>query len=1651
MKRKRLISCSLILLIPLLLAGIIGLSIYFEDLPNHISQHETFVLGQNRLTPGSQAALRVVVRDSKDGSPLPNSSIEVALQPQDGGRAQVVFQGQTDAQGTANVSFNVPADAAANQTLIVKTHSKLGSDTVERPVTLERDYRILVTTDKPIYQPGQVIHLRALALSTFDLTPANAQEIEIIIADGKGNKVFRKKLTTSAYGVAATDFQLASEVNSGAYKITAILGNTSSEKTVTVEHYVLPKFAVEMQTERTYYQPGQHVQGSLKANYFFGKPVAGGQVSVEGYTYDVQQNLVFSLQGVTDDAGNFTFEFDLPAYIAGSDLEGGLGRFYLQASVTDLAQHSETSNLSLPVSGSALVIEAIPEGGQFRPGVENILYVLVSYPNGAPANAGLSITFSDSGQTMQIETGEYGLAEVHYTPPNPWSQFTIQAQDAQGNIAQRDFYFEGEYSPDSVLLRPEKPVYQVGEAMHLTILTSQAQGTVYLDIVREGQTVSTRSVEMKDGKAEVIVDLTPDLYGTLELHAYKILSSGTITRDTRLVVVDNAAGLDLSLTPGKEIYLPGETANVDLQVNGNDGAGVQSAVGVAIVDESVFALAEQDPGFAKLYFLLEQELLQPKYDLHGFSIPELMQGTPVEDPQLRGAIEDTAQASLAAAAPKGELFSLNVNSHLDALNRANQRQGKYFANLSTVLFGIFLLLPLGVLSLSAYPLWKEKTLWRSLGAAIGLLALIILLILFWPVHNADWVRSPLERIGVFLDWLGYSGGTLLLILALLGVVGLISLIVIAWRRKDALLGWSLGLIPVFLAVMVLMVFAVTRGGNSPSNTPIIAGLIAFALLPLAFLLRSMGFAWNRQAFASLAAFFVSGLLLFATIPAVALSTSGVGSRMAAPVPAPMERLGVGGELVEEAMPLMDAGVVVKEVEKQAESTSSTSEPPRLRQYFPETMLWLPEAVTDETGRLHLDFPVADSITTWRITALASSQDGRLGSATSGLRVFQDFFIDLDLPLALTIGDQVSIPVGVFNYLTEAQTVRLELAQADWFELLDEPVKEMTIAANDISVVYFRVKAVKFGNQPFKVMALGSQMSDAIQKEVQVFPDGKQISFTQSDRLTAGAPIRQAIDIPPEAIPGTPTLQVKIYPGILSQVVEGLDSILRMPYGCFEQTSSTTYPNVLVLDYLKATNQASPEAQMKAEEYINLGYQRLTTFEVQSSGGFSLFGDPPADRMLTAYGLQEFADMSRVHDVDPALIQRAAEWLLAQQTGDGAWENDRGLVHENTWSSLGDDRLPVTAYIVWSLVEAGYGEDARTQKGLSYVRDNQSKAEDPYVVALVANALIAADLKNGGDLSSTTQAVFERLAGLAKPDGSGAYWESSVATFMGSEGQTGSIETTALAALAFLRSNTHPELGNAALTYLVRQKDNSGTWYTTQATVLALKALIQSIRAGAEQVNATVTISLNGGQALTVQVTPENFDVVQMISFEEVKPGQENLVEINVSGKGNLMYQVTGSYYLPWDQLVRYPELVDQQEPVTIDVAYDRTEIAINDTVEVKVTVSLNEPGGKVESALIDLGLPPGFSVLSEDLEALVARYNDVPQDYALPTLQRFELTGRQILIYISNLTYGNPMTFTYRLRAKFPLVAQAPASATYDYYNPEVAGEARPQVITVNP
>ena len=97
----------------------------------------------------------------------------------------------------------------------------------------------------------------------------------------------------------------------------------------------------------------------------------------------------------------------------------------------------------------------------------------------------------------------------------------------------------------------------------------------------------------------------------------------------------------------------------------------------------------------------------------------------------------------------------------------------------------------------------------------------------------------------------------------------------------------------------------------------------------------------------------------------------------------------------------------------------------------------------EMARASISIPLADSITTWRMAMLASTTRGALGSGTSSIKVFQDFFADLDLPVTLTQGDRVSIPVAVYNYSGARGDVSLKLQNDDWFSLVKD-VPEKTL-------------------------------------------------------------------------------------------------------------------------------------------------------------------------------------------------------------------------------------------------------------------------------------------------------------------------------------------------------------------------------------------------------------------------------------------------------------------------------------------------------------------------------------------------------------------------------------------------------------------------------
>ncbi len=295
-----------------------------------------------------------------------------------------------------------------------------------------------------------------------------------------------------------------------------------------------------------------------------------------------------------------------------------------------------------------------------------------------------------------------------------------------------------------------------------------------------------------------------------------------------------------------------------------------------------------------------------------------------------------------------------------------------------------------------------------------------------------------------------------------------------------------------------------------------------------------------------------------------------------------------------------------------------------------------------------------------------------------------------------------------------------------------------------------------------------------------------------------------------------------------------------------------------------------------------GYQRLVSFEVDG-GGFDWFGNPPANRTLTAYGLMEFEDMAKVHDVDPQLIERTRTWLLRQRRGDGSWANEAGMLDDGLASSVqrgGQPDLASTAYIAWAVFGGGQaaGEAPATRSYLLGV--TPQTIDDPYVLALTINALLAMETP-----PSDLAGHLDRLESLKQvsEDGKLVWWEQSQGnstTFYGS-GQAGSIETTAMASLALLRTNRSPNTARAALQWLIEQKDARGTWHSTQATILALKALLAGTEkpATAEE-SRRIEIRLGGETHREVVIPPDQSDVLQMISLSDLLlPGNDYQLEL----------------------------------------------------------------------------------------------------------------------------------------------------------------------------
>ncbi|MES2642770.1 MAG: AgmX/PglI C-terminal domain-containing protein [Myxococcota bacterium] len=674
--------------------------------------------------------------------------------------------------------------------------------------------------------------------------------------------------------------------------------------------------------------------------------------------------------------------------------------------------------------------------------------------------------------------------------------------------------------------------------------------------------------------------------------------------------------------------------------------------------------------------------------------------------------------------------------------------------------------------------------------------------------------------------------------------------------------------------------------------------------------------------------------------------------------------------------------------------------------FRDTVAWAPFVRTDATGHARVTFPLSDAVTSFRVIAEGVG-GGRVGRGEAVFASTLPFSLAVKLPVAAVKGDQLHVPLTLTNDRDTPVTVTVAAAMGEAFSAMEAP-RTVTLAARTGQTLFYDV--VAGAKVPLSFSAVSDGLTDAFTRTLTVMDAGYPRTWSASGRLDAKA--THDLDLV-GATEGSAQAWITLYPNTLTSLVDGLEGLLELPRGCFEQTSSSNYPNLLVLRYLEEHGVADAALAERSRALLEAGYDRLTGFE-SLGGGYEWFGGLPAHESLTAYGVAQFVDMRAVFPgVDDTMVRRTANWLVDRRNGAGGWKQP-----DLAKGEYGRASPAVTdAYIAWSLVGAGMG--GRLAPELDAQARLAAKTGDPYLLALATDTLLQTRPTEG-------HAAATRLARLQDADGAFRGADHSITN---SQGANLVVETTALATIALLADGRHPTQATNAAWWLLDQRDGSGRWGSTQATVLTLEAMTRFAARQPPERDGAAIVRVDG-----VEVGRLSWSARASIPPRLPIPvtGGTHTVTVTRAEGASVPYTLGAA----WS--TRSPAS-DPTVAVSITAALATDRVDMGETVRLTAHVRNVAPNGQ-PMALARIGIPAGLSVQTWQLDELRTR----------GVVDFYETGPNEVLVYFRSLAPGAAHAIPLDLLATVPGTYEAPASRAYLYYDDDKVAWAPPVRVVVS-
>ncbi len=1478
------------------------------------------------------------------------------------------------------------------------------------------DERVYLQFDKTFYKPGEDIWYKAYVLDGSTLAPSLTSTVLYVeLIDPRGSVIKKSELFVEE-GTSHGDFAIQSNMAGGLYTIRAYtrwMHNFQEEaffsKQIPVQSVVTPRLLLKLDFERKAYGKNDVVKAQLNTRNLKDEPLVHASIKA---TIKLQGNELAVQDFKTNENGEADITFQLPADLNTTD---GL----IQAIVSNNGIEESISR-SVPIVLNKIQIRFFPEGGECVAGFNSKIAFEAINEFGKGADVEGIVTDENGRKVSTFASYHLGMGA-----------FSINAEPEKK-------YFAKLTKPEGINEIFSLPASNVAglslsmESKNDSLIKAYVFSTYATQAYLVGHVhsgiVEAQKLNLKAGLNETIISTRLMPAG---IAVFTLFDSEGKESCERLIFVNPSKSLHIELSTHQKEYLPGEKVEISIKTRDALKRPVSANLSLAVVDEQLLTFADDKQDNLLSWMLLGSELKgkieepsfyfdesEPKSKkaldyllmVHGWrrftwqevSIPtQTLSYLPENNRNLSGIVLDNQNKNV-----KAEVILLELENRKRIAKLTTDKSGQFlFRNVDSSSPMLVVTKRPNVIEVNGIKStvndfdspsyrrygtrWIEPMIELEEPTSISLTQPIL------DQRNEDVnLSSDVSQLSeVVVVGYGMSAESKALGSSTSRVVrDLSSPFLLNQSVENTLAGRVAGIVISQSgqpgASTAIQLRGVSSLGNRSEPLWLINGV------PLSGGINS-NFTTGNQ----LSAAHIQSISVVKAAEAVALFGSAAAN--GAILVETKNRADYSNMRYVKAKSKYSTLVInPRSFTIAREFYSSPDKSKDARDNFKTTVFWNHSIVTDKNGEAKIQFNNNDVTSAFRITAEGITGQGLIGRKEATYHTLLPFSLDAKIPEFLGFEDTLKLPVRITNNTKDKVKAMIWIDIPPTLRTTTSLKQSIDVGANQTVTIPVSITSTSNkGKFPISISIKANKHYDEIKKTIEVHPVGFPVKASYS-----GKSLASTINITMQGVEkGSVKGEVVFVTDVLEDLFTGVDAMLREPHGCFEQVSSSTFPNILALQFLKQIGQSNSIIESRALDYIQSGYKMLKGYEI-NSGGFEWFGHPPAHEALTAFGLIEFMEMQKVFPgVDQRMIERTKNWLLERRDGKGGFKQNRG--------KYGFSAAPEAvnnAYLVYALSECGI----MTEKEYNHSLEEAKKSQDMYRAALMASA--ALNYKRDSDYK-----LMIEMFNQATVKGFDALRAQSSITY--SYGNSLSSELIALWTLALLKS---PEPDYKQLSKCIEYlgtKKSFGMYGSTQATYLSLRAvteyhkLVQRKRSDGE-----ILLALNKSTPLVKSFTKYTKKNIVFNSFDSLLHDGNNAVKIAFQNTDDpLPYSIN----IAWN--TKTPKNSTECK-LKIETTLRKAELKLNETVRFTIKLTNQTPLGQPMSLAV-VGIPAGLSLQTWQLKELSEK----------GVFDFYEIKGDKLAIYYRELGPSETKEINLDLKADFPGSYQSSASCAYLYYTDE--------------